>query len=139
MAVKPDRVPHQTVACLNRTRRLALLSTHTLREGDGRNSARFRAKDLAWDTARELVFEYERRKLGAFAASCFSAQNEDLVGGENLKNSIAVHCDWKGLALLLWREVSMVLAEVGNIQASPGTLNLLDGPKIQFVGFESIN
>jgi hypothetical protein len=86
VAVKPNRVPHQTVARLNGTGRLALFKAHTLREGDGRNSPRFCAENLAWDTARELVFEYERRKLGAFAAPSFSAQDEDLVGGESLKN-----------------------------------------------------
>ena len=78
-----------------------MFSAHTLREGDGRDSARFRAEDLAWDTTREPVFEDECRKLGAFAAPCFSAQNEDLVGGECLDDLIAVCCDWKSLALLL--------------------------------------
>ena len=109
MAVKPDRVPHQTVARLNRIGRFALFSAHTLREGDGRNSARLRAENLAWETTRKLIFEYERRKLGAFAAPRFSTQDEDLVGGEDLKNLIAVCCDWKGLALVLRREVSMGL------------------------------
>ena len=101
MTVEPDRVPHQTIARLNRTGRLALFSAHTVREGDGRNSARLSAENLAWETARKLVFEYERRQLGALAAPRFSAQDEDLVGGDDLKNLIAVCCDWEGLALLL--------------------------------------
>ena len=101
MAVEPDRISHQTIDCPNRTRRLALFSTHTLREGDGRDSTWFGAEYLAWDTARELVFEDECRKLSAFAAPRFPTQNEDLVGGESLDDSIAVCCDWEGLTLLL--------------------------------------
>lgn len=110
VAVKPDRVPHQTTARLNRTGRLALFSAHTLCEGDSRDSARLRAEDLTRDTARELVLEDKCRKLSAFATPCFSAQDEDLVGGECLDDYIAMCCDWKGLALLLWREVSTVWA-----------------------------
>ena len=48
-----------------------------------------------------MIFEYERRKLGAFAAARFSAQDEDLVGGKDLKNLIAVYSNWEGLALVL--------------------------------------
>ena len=101
MAVKPDGITHQTIARPNRTRQLALFSAHTLREGDGRDSTRFGAEYLAWETTGELVFEDERRKLSAFAAPRFSTENEDLVGGESLDDSVAVCCDWKGLALLL--------------------------------------